>query len=168
MLRRVLVGIVMPVTALLLVASAASAVPVEGNIGPNQQFGGLVNGKNSVSAPVAIRMACFGAVRPGETGHPMSGQSVEVFRPEAIRGQFGDTGGRADRIVAFFGPPPPSPAAPPSTASTVTFTKYGVKKMIPTSLKLPCAGRGVVTFVPMATSKTARDATVRVSYVGQP
>ena len=121
------------------------------------------------NAPAAIRMACFGPVRPGQRGHPMAGQTVEVFRPEAIAGHFGNTGSRATSIVAFFGPPPPAPAPATPAASTVTFKTYGVVKKIPISLLLPCGGTGVVSFVPLPKSPpTSRDATVRVSYVGQP
>ena len=157
--------------AVMMVASAAAvtSVPPQGKVGPHQIFGGLVNGKNGIDAPAEIRMACFGPVRPGQRGHPMAGQTVEVFRPEAIVGHFGNTGRRATSIVAFFGPPPPSPAPATPAASTVTFKQYGVVKKIPTSLLLPCSGTGTVSFVPLPKSPpTSRDASVRVSYAGQP
>ncbi|HTD51184.1 MAG TPA: hypothetical protein VK771_11320 [Acidimicrobiia bacterium] len=170
MLRRLFIGTV-AVAALGLVAGPASAatvvLPPQGKVGPHQVFGGLVNDQSGIGTPAPIHMACFGPVRPGEKGHPMAGQSVEVFRPEAIVGHFGYTGARGNHIVAFFGPPPPAPVA--ATASTVTFTKYLVKKPIPTSLELPCFGTGTVTFVPMPQGPLdTRDATVRVSYEGQP
>jgi len=148
-----------------VIVASAGAVPLQGKVAAHQTFGGLVNGKNGVSSPAPIRMACFGAVRPGQKGHPMGGQAVEVFRPEAIRGSFGNTGARAGSILTFFHTPPPKPAP---SANTVTFTRYGVKKAIPTSLSLPCAGTGKVYFVPVATSSSARTATVRVGYIGQP
>jgi hypothetical protein len=148
-----------------VIVASAGAVPLQGKVAAHQTFGGLVNGKNGVSSPAPIRMACFGAVRPGQKGHPMGGQTVEVFRPEAIRGSFGNTGARASSILTFFHTPPPKPAP---SASTVTFTRYGVKKAIPTSLSLPCAGTGKVYFMPLATSSSARTATVRVGYIGQP
>ena len=168
--RRILVGVSIFVAATsLVVVSAGAAVPPQGKVGPHQVFGGLVNGKNGVPAPAVIRMACFGPVRPGQTGHPMAGQTVEVFRPEAIVGHFGNTGAHATSIVAFFGPPPPTSAPPTPSASTVTFYRYGVVKPIPTALVLPCGGTGTVSFVPLPQSPpTSRDATVRVSYVGQP
>ena len=170
MVRRILVGVgaVVAATA-MVIASAGAAVPPQGKIGPHQVFGGLVNGRNGIGTPAPIRMACFGPIRPGQTGHPMAGQTVEVFRPEAILGHFGNTGARATSIVAFFGPPPPTPAPATPGASTVTFYRYGVVKAIPTSVVLPCAGTGTVFFVPLPMSPpTSRAATVRVAYIGQP
>ena len=168
--RRQLIGTLIVVAATAVaVASAGAAVPPQGKIGPHQQFGGLVNHQSGVTHPVTIRMACFGAVRPGEKGHPMGGQTVEVFRSEVIVGDFGNTGSRANRIVAFFGPPLRHRAATTPTGSTVTFTRYGVNKYIPTALKLPCSGMGVVTFVPRPTTPIDTSyVTVSVRYVGQP
>ena len=165
MVRRLLVSGCVVMVATLFGAATAGAVPPGGNVGPNQHFGALVNGRNGVTTPAPIRMACFGPVRPGQKGHPMAGQSVQVFRPEAIVIRHpGFTAKNADRIVASFGP---SPAATPG-ANTVTFTKYGLNKSIPTSLLLPCAGTGKVSFTPRPTSPKSLPATVRVSYIGQP
>ena len=168
MIRRLSAGALVCVAATAIAVGSASAVPPSGKVGPNQVFGALVNGKNGVTTPAPIRMACFGPVRPGQRGHPMAGQTVEVFRPEAIVvAHPGFTAKNATSIVAFFGPPPPAPATP--AASTVTFKKYGVKKPIPTSVLLPCAGSGTVHFVPLPKSPPkSRDATVRVAYIGQP
>ena len=154
----------------LVAASAGAAVPPQGKVGPNQYFGGLVNGKNGDATPAVIRMACFGALRPGQRGHPMAGQTVEVFLPEVIVVHHsGFTGKHGSSIVAFFGPPPPGPAPATPAASTVTFKRYGVAKPIPTSLLLPCSGTGTVYFSPLPTSPPkSHPATVRVSYVGQP
>jgi hypothetical protein len=150
----------------IVISSAGAAVPPQVKVGPHQVFGGLVNGQSGLRTPAPIHMACFGAVRPGQKGHPLKDQTVEVFRPEAIRGHFGNTGDRATSIVAFFGPVPPT--ATPG-ASTVTFHRYGVKKPIPTSLLLPCGGTGTVHFVPLPKSPpTSHDATVRVAFIGQP
>lgn len=131
-------------------------------IGPNQSFQGLVNGR---SGPVGVRMACFGAVRPGQTGHPMAGQTVTVSPAVAVSGSFGGsigfTGSKANSIVVVFGP------LASSATNTLTFTSYGTMP-VPTSFVLPCFGSGSVTFVPKPTSPTARSASVSVSYVGQP
>ena len=171
MVRRILVAlcVVVAVTASVVV-SAGAAIPPQGKVGPRQYFAGLVNGQAGIGTPVPIKMACFGPVRPGEKGHPMAGQTVEVMRPLVIVvGHSGYTGKNATSIVAFFGPPPPTPSPVPPTASTVTFTRYGVKKPIPMSLLLPCYGTGTVSFIPMPQSPpSSRDATVPVSYVGQP
>jgi len=144
---------------------AGATIPPQGKVGANQYFGGIVNGNNGNTTPAPIHMACFGPVKPGQKGHPMAGQTVEVFRPEVILvHRSGYTGKSANRIFASFGP---SPSATP-VANTVTFTKYGVNKRIPTSLLLPCAGTGTVTFTPMPVSRTSHAATVPVSYIGQP
>ena len=170
MIRRVLVGVCSFIGATaLMTASAGAVIPPQGAVGPHQVFGGLVNGQSGYSAPATIRMACFGPIKPGQTGHPFSGQTVEVFRPEVIVGHFGYTGSSATSIVAFFGPPPPTPVTTPPAASTVTFGHYGVVKAIPTSLLLPCAGTGNVYFVPLPMSPpTSKPAVVPVTYVGQP
>jgi hypothetical protein len=167
MVRRVLAGVCFCVVVTSIwVSSAGAALPRQGKVGPHQVFGGLVNGKNGIGTPAPIQMACFGAVRPGQKGHPLKGQSVEVFVPEAIVGHFGNTGNRATSIVAFFGTPPP--VVTPG-ATTVMFHRYGIAKPIPTSLLLPCDGNGTVHFVPLPKSPpTSRDATVRVTYIGQP
>lgn len=171
MVRRLLVCICAFVVASAFgAAGATAAIPPQAKVGPNQYFGGLVNGGNGITAPATIRMACFGPIRPGQRGHPMAGQTVEVFRPEVIvLNHSGFTGKRATSIVAFFGPPPPAPAPATPAASTVTFKRYGVNKPIPTSLLLPCGGTGTVHFVPLPKDPPkSHDATVRVAYVGQP
>jgi hypothetical protein len=177
MSRRTLVAVAAAAAVTLLMVASASALPVQGKVGPNQVFGGLVNGQGGASAPAVIRMACFGPLRPGQTGHPLAGQTVEVFRPEAIVGHFGNTGPNGTSIVAFFGPPPPEPQATtsptPVSAGTVTFKRYGVVKAIPKSLVLPCSGTGHVFFVPMPftppmSGSIPTPAVVPVSYVGQP
>ena len=169
MVRRILAGACSLIGATALItASAGAVIPPQGAVGPHQVFGGLVNGQSGYSSPATIRMACFGPIKPGQTGHPFSGQTVEVFRPEVIVGHFGYTGSSANSIVAFFGPPPPTSVTPPTT-STVTFRYYGVVKAIPTSLLLPCSGRGNVYFVPFPMGQpTSTPAVVPVAYVGQP
>ena len=166
MIRRILLSAsVMFAATLFGAVSAGATIPIQGKVGPNQYFGGLVNGNNGNTTRAPIQMACFGPVKPGQKGHPMARQTVEVFRPEVIVVQHsGYTGKNANRIVAAFGP---SPSATPA-ANTVTFTKYGVNKPIPTSLLLPCTGTGTLTFTPLPASRTSHAATVPVSYIGQP
>ncbi|RAG85971.1 hypothetical protein DN069_09370 [Streptacidiphilus pinicola] len=135
-------------------AQAADPAPV----GPNQFFSGLVNG--SATDP-AIQMACYGPVTPGELGHPLPGQSVEVLPASAAgTADVGYTGSAADGIVANFGPT--------STALPVTLGYYAVPVAIPTGLVLPCSGTGTVVFTPEPGSPTARSATLPVRYVAQP
>jgi hypothetical protein len=160
----------MAIVSVLALAAASSAAtppspPGHGPIQPNQQFGALINGNNGAAGPVTIKMACFGPIRPGQTGHPMSGQTLTVFRPEAIRGTFGNTGPRGHSIGAFFGPPPPS--ASPVASQSVLFHRY-VTKALPSSLNLPCGGSGNVTFVPLPMSPGEVSVSVPVNYSGQP
>lgn len=168
MIRRLLVGAcalsALAATLSLSQPVAAAVLPPQGKVGPHEIFGALVNGSGGVASPAPIRMACFGPLRPGETGHPMAGQTLEVFRPEAIVGSFGNTGPRAHQIVVIFGPPPPS-----ASTGAVTFRYYGVPKAIPTSLVLPCTGGGYVSFVPLPMlPPSSRPAVVRVSFLSQP
>jgi hypothetical protein len=129
--------------------------PRQGRVVPGVEFGALVNGSSSNAT---IRMGCFGAVRPGQTGPPMTGQTVGVFRPEALQVQ-GFTGVSADEIVAYFTEDPSVP---------IVLHRFGRPAAVPTSLRLPCGGSGSVVFSPVPTSPTARSATVPVNYVGQP
>ena len=89
-------------------------------------------------------MVCPGPVGgPTSTGHPIAGQSVEVFLVlPPITPALGYTGSSAHEIDAYFGPLS-SAANPP-----VRLTGYFVKFAIPTTLNLPCGGTGVVDFVP--------------------
>lgn len=169
MIRRLLaVTFTFALSTAVVVASAGAVTANPNKVGPNQYFGALVNGSNGIAAPAPIRMACFGPIQLGQTGHPMAGQTIEVVRPVSTAGSLGFTGANGTSIVAFFGPLPPT-AAPAATKSTVTFKRYGVAKKIPTSLVLPCYGTGNVNFVPLPMSPpNSRNATVAVTYIGQP
>jgi hypothetical protein len=128
-------------------------------IGPNQLFQGLVNGQ---TANATIQMACFGPVHPGQTGHPLPGQTVKALPlPSSSTVDSGYTGSAANSIDVFFGPSS-------SVASPVVLRYWAVSAAIPTTLVLPCFDTGTVTFVPTPTSATARNATVQVTFVGQP
>jgi hypothetical protein len=143
-------------TTCLVSTAAFSRSPLPaGRVKPNLEFGALVNGTSS--NPI-IQMGCFGAVRPGERGHPMPGQTLEVFRPEALQVP-GFTGTGAGRIVATFSD---------DTSAVVPFARFSRLKAVPTSLSLPCTGTGQVVFAPRPSSPTAQSAVVTVQYVGQP
>lgn len=134
--------------------SAAFATPRE-RIAPNELFNGFVNGHRPTAI---IRMACFGPVTPGQTGHPMSGQRVSVQRSLDVPG--GNTGASGTSIVVTFGPTT-------SANDGITLTHYGAKA-IPTTLTLPCGGQGVAVFRPRPGSNTAHSDRVKVTFVGQP
>jgi hypothetical protein len=159
--RRVLPPVAAGIAALTLACpeiTASAAAPIR----PHQHFVGLINGSTGTPQPATIRMACFGPIQPGQTGHPFGGQTVAVQRVAATANS-GFTGDRTTSIGAFFGPPPPSG----TSASYVDFTTYG-QKALPTSLTLPCSGSGKVSFVPLPVDPTSRDFVVPVRFVGQP
>ncbi|MEW9527318.1 hypothetical protein [Microbispora sp. NPDC049125] len=150
----------------LAVAAVVSAVAAPASAGavdpapvrPNQYFQGLVNG---VAGHATLKMACFGPVYPGQTGHPMEGQTVEV-RPaiSTWATRPGYTGTAANAIVLSGGGP--------SATLPVTLRYYGVPVEIPVSMTFPCYGTGLLSFVPSPSSPSARAATVQVDFVGQP
>jgi hypothetical protein len=155
-LVRIAVPAAFAVTATVAAAgSAAAQDPLP--IGPNQYFNAQVNGK---TANAAITVVCPGPVTSTSTGHPIAGQSVEVFLvlPPVTPG-LGYTGSAAHDIDAYFGPLS-SAANPP-----VVLTGYFVKFAIPTTLNLPCGGTGAVSFVPTPPSPTARNYVVSVTYL---
>ena len=93
-----------------LIATSLALTPTV-PLGAHETFGGTVNGART---GVTIRMACFGPDRPVvsrhlgrtskaalvRTGHPMAGQTLGVFVPEAMTDpSFGRTGDPARAIV---------------------------------------------------------------------
>lgn len=62
----------------------------------------------------------------------------------------------------------PRAAARPACRGHANLRYWAVTADIPTALVLPCYGAGAVEFVPNLTSTTARNATVPVTFVGQP
>jgi hypothetical protein len=151
------------VAALALVAAAVpsaalAATPVQDPVpvGPNETFIGLVNGKSS---DALITMVCLGPVTPGETGHPLGGQSVEVETVLPVASATGYTGSAGRQIDAEFDIPTAANINPP-----IVLNSYFVKEAIPTTDVFPCSGSGAVTFVPLPTSATARSFTVSVTF----
>ena len=143
------IGLVLSATA---VPAAASSGP---RIRPHQLFIGFVNQERPTAT---INMACFGAIRPGQTGHPMAGQTLSVQRSLDIPG--GNTG-RASKVVVTF-------TLPPGVADPqITFTNYGTQTL-PTAFVFPCAGQGTAVFQPVPLSGGGRADTVTVDFVGQP
>ncbi|HEY3479978.1 MAG TPA: hypothetical protein VGL02_13865 [Streptomyces sp.] len=145
--------------ALSTAGPAAADVVDPGPIAPHQLFVGQVNG---VTTGAVIKVGCFGPVTPGETGHPMAGQTVDVMPAVAVPSQAdaGYTGELADHVNVSFG-------NAISAGPVVALRYYAVRAAVPTSLNLPCYGDGKVVFVPAPTSSTARDASVPVTYVSE-
>jgi hypothetical protein len=167
---RLAVVLCMPLVALTATAPTAGATH---RVGPHQFFTGVINGQNGNTAiPIPINMACFGPLTPGETGHPMGGQTLAVRQlfPPSTAETVGETGDDST-IEVFFGPPPPAPApgaGAPSVARRVSFSRYDKTKKLPTSLTLPCGGKGTVWFVPVPVVPPARAVAVPVEFESQP
>ena len=167
---RLAVGLSVALMALTATAQAAGATH---RVGPHQFFTGVINGHNgNTSVPIPVDMACFGPLTPGETGHPMGGQTLAVRQlfPPTIANSLGETGNDST-IEVFFGPPPPAPAsgaAGPSVARRVSFSRYDKVKKLPTSLTLPCSGTGNVWFVPVPVVPPSRAVAVPVEFESQP
>ncbi len=141
-------------TALIAAASPAQAQVA---IGPHQYFTGLVLGKTK---PSVIDVACAG---PAKTGHPVRGQGVEVkLMVGAAAAGGGYTGNHGDHINAEL----IWPNGPVTVAVAIaTFTHYSVRMAIPTKIKVPCGGSGVMSFVPNPDpDKSGMPATVSVTF----
>ena len=141
-------------------AAASAAVQDPLPITPNTAFAGLVDG---LSADAAIQVGCFGPITPGETGHPLAGQTLEVVTAPVTTSDSGFTGSLGRSIDAFVDLPSTS-----SSGAVVVFSGFYVKEPLPTTITVPCSGTGTVSFVPEPTSPTARTATVAVSFDSQP
>lgn len=145
-------------------APAAQAVQDPIPVGPNYYFTATVNGgptPTSAAIPV-IKVVCPGPITPGETGHPIAGQTVEVdavFPPTPVSSALGFTGSSAHEIDALFTSPAAASVNPP-----IVLSNFFVAYPIPTTLNLPCGGSGVVSFVPIPTSPTARGVAVDVLF----
>ena len=139
--RRILAVVAVIGAALALTLGTAAATGPR--IGPNQSFVGLVNGSTGQQQPAVIKVACPGPAQ-GQTTHPLPHQSLEVNLPTSTATTVGHTGPDARYISAFLGVPPSGTA----TAGLATFHHYGNKKPIPTSITVPCSGRGYITFIP--------------------
>jgi hypothetical protein len=156
----------------VIVGAVALAMPAgaASKVGPHQFFAGVINGTDgNTSVPITIKMACFGPLRPGQTGHPLGGQTLAVhqlFPPTATDGSLGNTGD-GSTIGVFFHAPPPS-ASPMTTTDSVSFTRYDKTKNLPTSVTLPCTGTGTVWFVPIPVVPPSQSEGVPVRFVSQP
>jgi hypothetical protein len=119
---------------------------------PHQFFVGAVNG---VSTEAVIKVLCPG---PANTGHALSGQTLQVNLAEGGGPDLGFTGTKAKAIVATLA------FAKNVTGSLATFRRYGVAAPFPTSLILPCSGTGIVSFDPTPGSRTAKAYDVDVTF----
>ncbi len=150
-------GLLLAVSTAGVAAAAGVQDPVA--VAPNMYFTGVVGNQTS---PGVIVTDCVGPIVQGETGHPVGGQSVEAITASSSAADTGYTGSAAHSILVTLG-------VPSSTSSDVigTTSNFFVPLAIPTTLTVPCAGSGVVTFAPQPTSPTAVSATVDVTFVSE-
>ena len=119
---------------LITIVVFAMAIPAQAAtppIGPNQHFVGFVNNKH---VGAVIYVVCPGPAGGDRTGPPAGNQTVKVVR---VASGGGYTGSSAHEIWAEFNK---------DAIHVVGFMRYNVAKAIPTSLRLPCSGKGTVTF----------------------
>lgn len=161
MFGRLVVGVAIGAIALFGSAAIASGqVQDPVLIGPNQAFVGLVNNSSSNAT---IEMACFGPSSPGEIGHPLAGQTLEVElvgrMTSAVPLAFT---GSAREIQATY--------AISNTLEVLLaeFSSYYVQMPLSTSLSFPCSGTGVIPFAPVEGGPRARPWRTRVTFVPQP
>ena len=153
--------------AVAVIAVGLQAGPAQaGSVAPKQYFTGVINGKDgNTTKPITITMNCPGPLQPGQTGHPLAGQTLAVHQlfPPAS-GTLGRTGNDAE-IGEFFAAPP---GAAQADATSRIFTRYDSPKSLPTSLTLPCSGTGRVWFTPIPVVPPSRSAVVPVRYMAKP
>jgi hypothetical protein len=136
--------------AALIPGASASASTSPTQVGPHQVFAGEVNGQ-TINAQV--RVVCPVA---STHGRALPGQTIEVTSPPVTAANYGETGSRAKKIATSL--------APSSAGETLVFTTYNAPQPFPTNINVPCDGTSVISFVPVPGSKTAKPATVTVSY----
>jgi hypothetical protein len=153
-------AVLMPALTVVVAAAAPASATA---VGPNQQFTADVNGHTISPAP--INMACFGPVYPGETGHPMAGNYVELLPPSTTAANVGDTGslGSAVNVSIIYDEGDLVVVVPLGT-----ITAYNTPLAISTSDVFPCDGSGTAAFDPTPTSATARSVDLTVNFLGQP
>jgi hypothetical protein len=166
--RRVALG-----TVLVALLSVAGALPAGAatRVGHKQYFTGVINGTNgNTVTPIDIQVACSGPAGSGQTGHPLSGQTLAVhqmFPPSSDGGSLGYTGHDV-KIEVFFNAVPPARPKARAAAGSVVFTRYDKPQALPTSVTLPCTGTGTVWFTPIAVVPPSRSESVPVEFVSPP
>ena len=161
MFGRFVVGVAICASTLFgSAAIAAARVQDPVLIGPNQSFVGLVNNH---STNATIEMACFGPSRPGEYGHPLAGQTLEVklVGPVTSAVPLAFTG-TAREIQATY------PISNTLEILLADFSSYYVQVPLSTSLTLPCTGTAVIPFTPVEGGPRARPWKTKVTFVPQP
>jgi len=122
------------IAALVLITLSAGIASAQMQIGPNEHFIGFVNG--SRARPVVLTV-CPGPARRGRMGAVVGGQSMLVAEVTHARGFTGPL----SQVYAWF-----VPRRGEKTPTMLTFSTYGEPQDIPTTVRVPCGGRGRVEF----------------------
>jgi hypothetical protein len=122
-----------------LVGAGGEAAAAHTPIAPQQHFVGAVNGKQGSAAldRAVVETVCPGPAGGHRTGPVKKGQTMAVA--QVAKGH-GDTG-VFSHIYAWF-QPVPAGARP----VMLTFKRYGEAQRIPTSVRVPCSGKGEAVF----------------------
>ena len=126
--------VVLALAGATVTSAGAATAGAQTAIGPKQHFVGMVNGKRGRALVYTV---CPGPTGPGQLGRVAGGQTFEVAKAPHGSGYTG----LFSRISAWF-VPPPGGAKPVQ----VTFMQYGVSKTIPSTVRVPCAGKGRAEF----------------------
>jgi hypothetical protein len=128
------IAAVVLVIAIAAIGAGGSVAGAQQAIGPDQHFIGLVNGSNN--AP-NVYTVCPGPATLNRRGPVAGGQSLSVAE---LAGGAGYTG-PFSQVYAWF-----APRRNGSTPRQLRFTTYGRPRSIPTSIRVPCDGKGTVVF----------------------
>jgi hypothetical protein len=129
-LREAIVGMSIAACVVAGTGPAGAATP----IGPRQHFVGLVN---DTRQNADVKVVCAGPVSGGRTGPVAGGQTMavaQVAKGHGFTGLF-------SQVYAWF-----VPAKSTDRPTQLKFARYGVRKGIPTSIRVPCDGTGMVEF----------------------
>ena len=125
----------MLIPAFALLVPTAGVAGAQQQIGPDEHFVGLVNGSHD--RPV-VYTVCPGPARSGRRGPVAGGQTLSVAEVAAGHGYTGPL----TQVYAWFTP------VGRKTPIALTFTTYGGPQAIPTSVRVPCDGKGRAVFSP--------------------
>ena len=137
--RSIAGSVTLAFAVIALMGAGGEAAAAQTPIAPQQHFVGAVNGKQGSAAldRAVVETVCPGPAGGHRTGPVKKGQTMAVAR--AAKGP-GDTG-LFSHIYAWF---QPAPAGTKPVA--LTFTQYAEPQGIPSSVRVPCSGKGEAVF----------------------
>jgi len=122
------------VAVLAFTGAGAEAASARAPIRPHQHFEGLVNGKQGHAIMYVV---CPGPAGGHRTGPVKKGQTMAVLKTAHGTGNTG----LFSHVYSWFQPVPSG-----KRPIALTFVRYGKSQTIPTSVRVPCAGKGEAVF----------------------